>query len=219
MSKQIYLTLSFGLLVCILQSCSGVYYPGLRSNPIGPRMIQPIPRNGDINALPQDANFVQSYPKYKKTKTNSKFGALVRIIEFEYDIEDTFSIIPRITTGYDEGEMTGVLTILLDQYELTYENKSPQVREYVETVSYETSSPSSISTIQNTKQEKQDKLVKRSQLYNSAKFSLEDEDVNLILRSKKISYIIHFQNTEVIIFPTKEQFRIVKRMIQKYYNK
>ncbi len=246
MRKKFNSYICFGLLTFLLQSCTNSIYPGFYSPRLGPRMIQPIPQNGNVNVLPQDANFVQSYPKYKKSKTNSRFGALVRIIEFEYDIKDTFSIIPRITSGYDEGEMTGLLTIMIDQYELTYENKMPQVREYVEEVSYESSRPvqqsqqvynpantdiivspegehstvyhpGSVSTIHNAIQEKQTQVVNRSQLYNSAKYSVEDEDVRLILRSKALSYVVHLQNADLSIHPTKEQIRILKRMIQKHY--
>lgn len=235
------------LLLIVLQSCTARVLPGFYSGPLGPRMIQPIPRNGNVNALPQDANFVQSYPKYSKTKTNSKFGALVRIIEFEYDIAETFTIIPRITSGFDEGEMTGLITIILDQYELTYDNKEIQVREYVEKVSYESDipvsqttqvynpattdivvspegehstvfNPGSTSTIHNTIQKKQNQVVNRSQLYNSVKYSIEHEDVALLSRTKTLKYIVHLQNTNIAIYPSKEQIRILKRMILEHYS-
>jgi len=247
MRKRYFLGLSFGLLVCLLPSCTRGVYPGFYTpRMLGPRMIQPIPNNGNENVLPQDANFVQSYPNYHKSKTNSKFGALVRVIEFEYDIAESFSIIPRITSGYDEGEMTGLITIVVDQFELSYENKETEVREYVEVVSYESSrpvqqtqqvynpattdiivspegehttvhNPGSMSTIYNSIQEKQNQVVNRSQLYNSTKYRLEDEDVKLIFNSKTLSYIIHLQNATISIYPTKEQIRILKRMIQKHY--
>ncbi len=249
MRKSIFLHFSFFLVVCLLHSCTRGIYPGFYApNRLGPRMIQPIPQNGNENALPQDANFVQSYRKYEKSKTHSKFGALVRVIEFEYDIADSFSIIPRITSGYDEGEMTGLITIVVDQYELSYENKEPQVREYVEEVSYESSrpvqqtqqihnpattdiivspegehttvhNPGSMSTVYNTIQEKQNQVVKRSQLYNSAKYRLEDEDVTLLYNSKTLFYILHLQNATIAIYPTKEQIRVLKRMIKKHYSK
>jgi hypothetical protein len=232
-----------GLMICLLNSCTpNTFYPGFYTPGISPRIIQPIPQNGNENALPQNANFVQSYSKYKKSKTNSTFGALVRVIEFEYDIKDNFTIIPRITSGYDEGEMTGLLTILIDQYELTYENKATQVREYVETVSYESSrsdqssrstntnvivtpegshsnmtSPGSVSTLHNGIQEKDMQVLNRSQLYNSANYIVEDEDVKLLLKSKTLSFVIHLQNTNLTIFPTKEQIRILKKMINKHY--
>lgn len=198
-------------------------YPGFYSPRIGPRMIQPIPRDGDVNVLPEKANFVQSYPKYKKSKADSKFGALVRIIEFEYDIKDTFTIFSRITTGYDEGEMTGLVTILIDQYELTYEDKLPQVRDYVEEVSYESSRPVQQTQqihnpITTANQKKQTQVVNRSQLYNSAKFNLEDEDVRLMARSKTLTFILHLQNAEIAIYPSKEQIKILKRMIRKHYS-
>lgn len=182
-------------------------FPGFYSPRMGPRMIQPIPQDMNMTTLPKDPNFVQSYPRYKKSKADSKFGALVRIIEFEYDIMDTLSILARITSGYDEGEMTGLVSILVDQYELTYEDKSPQVRDYVEEVSYESS-----------KSTKQTELINRSQLFNSIKFNLEDEDVRLMSRSKTLVFIIHLQNAEIAVYPSKEQIKILKRMIRKHYN-
>jgi len=237
----------FYITIILLQSCTARVLPGLYSTPLGPRMIQPIPQNGNVNALPQDANFVQSYPKYKKSKANGKFGPLVRIIEFEYDIADTFSIRPRLTSGFDEGEMTGLITIILDQYELTYENKLTQIREYVEEVSYETDrpvhqtnqvhtpastnirlnsygnhsavlDPGSTAIIQKTQQKKLSQVVKRSQLYNSTKYSIEDEDVALLLRSKSIIFVVHLQNAEISIYPSKEQIRILRSMILEHYS-
>lgn len=246
MRKRNHLHITFVLLIVLIQSCAPGIYPGFYAPQLGPRMIQPISQNGNINALPKDANFVQSYAKYKKTKAYSRFGALVRIIEFEYDITDSFSIIPRITSGYDEGEMTGMLTILLDDYELTYENPNPQVRDYVEEVSYESSRPvqnsqqvhtpaktdivvtpegqhstvmhpASVSTVYNTIQEKQNQVINRSQLYNSARYIIEDEDVLLLLKTASLQYKIHLQNCNIIVQPTKEQIRILKRMIEQHY--
>jgi len=234
------------LVASIFLSCTPTIGPGFYAPRFGPRMIQPIPQTGEVNILPEDPNFAQSYHRYKKSKTDSKFGALVRIIEFEYDITDTFYIIPRITSGYDEGEMTGLLTIMLDQYELTYENKEIQVREYVEKVSYESSrpvqqsqqihnpattdivvnpdgqhstvhKPGSVSTAYNTTREKQTQEVNRSQLYNTTKYRFEKDDIQLLLRSNSLSYVVHLQNADLTIHPSKEQFRILKRMLQKYY--
>jgi hypothetical protein len=226
MYKSVLIFFSVAVIVCLFQSCVGPIYSGLRTYPLSPRMIQPVDNRGDKNALPPDPNFVQSYTKYKKSKTNSNFGALVRIIEFEYDISDSISIAPRITSGFDEGEMTGVFTIILDQYELTYENKNPEVREYVEEVSFESSRSinenqtlhqNPISAVANNRQEKKDKVISRSQLYNSAKFLLEAEDARLIQRSKTLYYIIHLQNCEIAVYPTKEQIKVIKRMLLQHY--
>lgn len=197
-----------------LYSCAGPMYPVLTPNPLRPRVIQPIPSNGNVNAIPENSNFIQSYSKYKKSKVNStKFGALVRIIEFEYDITDSLTILPRLTTGFDEGEMTGLITILLDQYELSYEDKHPQIREYVEEVSYESTSASRMQP----SNARQAEVKNRSQIYNATRFTLENEDANLILRSKTLTYIIHLENCELAIYPTKEQLRILKRMIKKHF--
>ena len=227
MYKSVFLILGITVIGCLFQSCAGPTYPGLRSFPLSPRMIQPVQERGNKNALPPDPNFVQSYNKYKKSKANSNFGALVRIIEFEYDISDTISIVPRITTGFDEGEMTGVFTIMLDQYELIYENKDPEVREYVEEISYEPTRPVSNNQIlnpnpinaavANNSKEKQIKVVNRSQLFNSAKFLLEPEDARLIQRSKTLYFIIQLQNCEISVYPSKEQIKVLKRMILKHY--
>ena len=227
MCKTLFYFVGVGIIICLCQSCTGPMYTGMRTNPLAPRMIQPVSERGHENVLPPKPNFVQSYSKYKKSKTNSQFGALVRVIEFEYDISDTLSIIPRLTTGYDEGEMTGWFTIMLDQYELTYHNNQPQVREYVEEISYESSQkvnqnrllhdPVRTAVVNNT-QPKQINVVNRSQLYNSAKFILEPEDAKFILRSKTLYYIIKLQNCEITVYPSKEQIKVVKRMIQKYYS-
>lgn len=228
-------------------SCTRAYIPGpYIANPLGPRMIQPIPRNANANALPEEPNFVQSYPKYWKSKADSKFGALVRIIEFEYNIGDTITITPRITSGFDEGEMTGLFTILSDEYELTYENKNPQIREYIEEVSYESNRPvrqaqqihnpartdvivgpdgqhstvhhpASYSTVYNNLQEKQSQVINRSQIYNTATYRLEHEDVKSIQKSKSLQFKIQLQNCEITIRPSKEQIRVLQRMIQKHY--
>lgn len=211
-----------------MQSCTGPVYPmGMRTGPFGPRIVQPpVPYHRDVNELPSDPNFVQTYTQHKKTKTNSNFGALIRIIEFEYDISDTIKIHPRITTGYDEGEMTGTFTIMLDQYELTYKNDEIQVREYVEELSYD---PSEMRT--NTRviydpigaaatkatQKEENRNLKRSQLYNSSYFFLEPEDARMLLRSKTLYYIVQLQNCEIAIFPSKEQIKVIKRMIQTYF--
>ena len=215
MYKSVLISFGFAVMLCLFQSCVGPMYPGLRTYPLSPRMIQPVDDRGNNNALPPDPNFVQSYNKYKNSKTNSKFGALVRIIEFEYDISDTISIAPRLTSGYDEGEMTGLFTIMLDQYELTYENKNPEVREYVEEVSFESSrslnenqilytNPINAGLVNNG-QEKQDKVINRSQLYNSAKYLLEPEDARFIQRSKTLYFIIHLQNCEIAVYPSKNK--------------
>lgn len=247
MTRSFFILILVGLLVSMLQSCNGVMYPNPRSNPFAPRMIQPIPSNGNVNALPQNSNFIQSYAKYKKSKVNSdKFGALVRIIEFEYEITDSLSIIPRITSGFDEGEMTGSMMILLDNYELTYKNDQIQTREYVEEVSFESSrsvprtqqiynpgstnvivnpdgthstvlTPATTSTVQNNVNEKRIRVENRSQIYNSVKYRLESEDADLILNSKSLVYVIQFQNCELSIYPTKEQLRILKRMIKMHF--
>ena len=245
MFKKIQYILFLGLIVSVLYSCTNTIYPGFYAPGIGPRMIQPIPNNGHDNLLPEDPNFVQSYPRYHKGKSHSRFGALVRIIEFEYDITDSVVIIPRITSGYDEGEMTGQLTILLDQYELTYENMNVEVREYVEKVSYETDYPANstqqvynpgtadvivtpegqhttihrpgtISTIQRNIQPKQSQVVNRSQIYNSSRYILEYDDIAIFLRSKTLAYIIELDNTEIAIYPSEEQRRILKKMIQSH---
>ena len=234
------------LIVIFAQSCTPVIGPGLYVPSIGPRMMQPIPQTGNVNVLPEDPNFTQSYHKYRKSKADSKFGALVRIIEFEYNIADTFFITPRITSGFDEGEMTGLMTIMLDQYELTYENRETQIREYVEKVSFESTRPvqqsqhihnpattdvivgpdgrhstvhraGSVSIANSTVQEKQTKVESRSQLYNTTQYTFEAEDIPLLLRSNTLTYIIHLQNADITIYPTKEQFRILKRMLKKYY--
>ncbi|MEM9546310.1 MAG: hypothetical protein AAGA77_10060 [Bacteroidota bacterium] len=216
------------LLGLITQSCVRPINPGFYSPRFGPRMIQPVPQIGNANVLPSDPNFTQSYHNYRKSKANSRMGALVRIIEFEYDISNSFSLTPRLTTGYDEGEMTGWLTIVIDQYELTYENKEPQIREYVEEVSYESSrstqgsqqvyNPGNMATVYNSIQEKPTQVVNRSQLYNSAKYILENEDVNLLLRTNTLSFVVHLQNADMNIYPSEDQIRVLKRMIQKYYN-
>ena len=210
-----------------MQSCVQPMYPGVTTNPLAPRMIQPVSTRGNENMLPKDPNFVQSYSDYKKSKTNSRLGALVRIIEFEYDISDSISINPRITTGFDEGEMTGWFKIMLDQYELTYENKNIKVREYVEEISYEapeTKNPDRILydpigvAASNNTQQRPIKVVNRSQLYNSAKFYLEAEDARLIQRSKTMYYVIQLEHCSMAVYPTKEQIRVLKRMIQKHYS-
>lgn len=226
MFKSIVSFLGLGLLICLLHSCVRPMYPGMGLNPMAPRMIPAVSDRGNVNALPTSTNFVQSYTNYKKSKTNSHFGALVRLIEFEYDISDSISITPRLTTGFDEGEMTGWFTIMLDQYELTYENKDVQVREYVEEISYE--APQNISrermiydpvgaAASNATQKKPIKVVNRSQLYNSAKFYLEAEDARYIQRSKTLYFKIQLQNCTMTIFPSKEQIRVLKRMILKHY--
>ena len=227
MYKSIFILIIGSVVLCTLPSCYAPMYPGLRMYPPAPRVIQPIDNRGDKNALPSNPNFVQSYTKHKKSKTNSKFGALVRSIEFEYDISDTISIIPRLTSGYDEGEMTGLLTIMLDQYELTYEDNHPEVREYVEEISYESERSSNGNQllyndpiragIANNNKEKQNKVINRSQLYNSAKYLLEAEDARLIQRSKTLYFIIQFTNCEIAVYPSKEQIGVLKRMILKHY--
>lgn len=217
----------FCLLICLLQACTPNVYPGLRPFPLAPRVIQPMEdRRGNENVLPPDPNFVQSYTKFKKSKTDSRFGALVRVVEFEYDISDTISIIPRLTSGYDEGQMTGWFTIMLDQYELTYENTQPQIRDYVEEISFESSDkidenrflydPIGAAAVNST-QKNQTSVVNRSQLYNSAKYVLEPEDARLIERSKTLYFVIHLQNCTLSVFPSKEQVKVIKRMISKYY--
>ena len=227
MYKSIFILIIGSVVLCTLPSCYAPMYPGLRMYPPAPRVIQPIDNRGDKNALPSNPNFVQSYTKHKKSKTNSKFGALVRSIEFEYDISDTISITPRLTSGYDEGEMTGLLTIMLDQYELTYEDNHPEVREYVEEISYESERSSNGNQllyndpiragIANNNKEKQNKVINRSQLYNSAKYLLEAEDARLIQRSKTLYFIIQFTNCEIAVYPSKEQIGVLKRMILKHY--
>ena len=243
MLKKLSYNLFLVLMISTFVSCNNAIYPGFYAPGIGPRMIQPIPNNGNENLLPQHSNFVQSYPRYNKGKSHSRFGALVRIIEFEYDITDSVVIIPRITSGFDEGEMTGKFTILLDQYELTYENQNVDVREYVEKVSYETDypvnstqqvynppstdvivspegqhatvhRPGTISTIQRNMQPKQSQVVNRSQIYNSSRYIMEFDDIILLLRSKSLSYVIELDNTDITIYPSEEQRRILKKMIQ-----
>ena len=232
--------------IFIASSCTPSIYPGIYPRSIGPRMIQPVSTYDNVNALPPKPNFTQSYSHYAKSKVDSKFGAVVRIIEFEYDISDTLTITPRLTSGFDEGEMTGILTILLDQYELTYENPSPEIRSYVEEVSYESSyprnqsqqvfqpartdivvnpdgshstvhRPSTVSTIQNAVQEKEMQVISKSQLYNSASYNLEEDDIPLMLRSSSLTYLVQLQNCYIKIMPSKEQFRVLKRMVAEYY--
>ena len=203
-------------------------YPVPSSGIIGPRIIQPpVPNHRDPAPIPEDANFVQAYSKHRKTKTNSNFGALVRSIEFEYDIADTITISARLTSGFDEGQMTGVITMMLDQYELTYENKAVQVREYVEELAYEMVRPDQDSrvvydpignAVQNSNnQGKRDKVIRRSQLFNQVSVTLESEDARFITRSKTLYFIVELENCKIIIYPNKDQIRFLKRMIQKHY--
>jgi len=234
----------FLLLVIVLgiSSCRPNLFPR------APFMIQPVPRFQKVEDLPNRPNFVQSYPNYKKDKTTSRFGPLVRIIELEYKIGDTIYFTPRMTSGFDEGEMTGEITLLLDQYELEYTSNDVQIREYVESVSYESEFPldktpqnhnsaktdviigphgnpaSIVQTpipinVYNARNRRQFQNVERSQLYNMAQIRLENEDIPLLLKSDNLSFIVHLQNTDISIYPTKEQFRILKRMIHKYHLK
>ncbi|MDF1696940.1 MAG: hypothetical protein P1U56_13945 [Saprospiraceae bacterium] len=238
------------MLLCAsaLQSCNSTIYSAFNSSPFGPGMMKPLNATHSDNALPKYPNFVQGYQQYSKTKANSRFGALIRIIEFEYDIQDSFHIIPRITTGYDEGQMTGLMTIVLDQYELVYENPAPKVRAYVEEVSFESNrsmresqktyspiragtvvtpqgqhttviQPTPLSIAQNSVSGKGEQVMNRSQLYNSAKFSLEQEDVYLFHRSKSLYYKIHLEHCDILVFPSKEQIKILKGMLASHYQK
>jgi len=202
----------------ILQSCVRTISPGFYTPGFGPRMVQPTPQTGNINALPSDPNFTQSYHKYHKSKANSKFGALVRIIEFEYDISDTLSVIPRITSGFDEVEEVSYESSRpVQQSQQVYNPPTTNVVVSPEGQHSTVHNPGSMSTVYNNMQEKQSQVINRSQLYNSAKYAMEDEDVSLILRTKSLSYIIHLQNADITIFPSKEQIRVLKRMIRKHY--
>ena len=71
--------------------------------------------------------------------------------------------------------------------------------------------------IANNNKEKQNKVINRSQLYNSAKYLLEAEDARLIQRSKTLYFIIQFTNCEIAVYPSKEQIGVLKRMILKHY--
>lgn len=247
--KSLNTMMALVVLSIIFFSCTS---RGLYSGYLGPNyypsMIQPLQQDINVDDLPHQPNFVHSYHNYKKSKTDSQFGALVRILEFEYDISDSLFIIPRFTSGFDEGQMTGVVKILLDQYELTYEDSNPEIREYVEEVSYEIPkshhqskqiyapnspnaavrqavlpstvlTPSSTSIIRNELQDEKRKVVRRSQIYNRARIALERDDVQLLIRTNSLSYVVYLDHAVLNVYPTKDQIRALKRMIQKYYKK
>ena len=79
--------------------------------------------------------------------------------------------------------------------------------------------PTPNAIIRQSLEDKDEQLLYRSQLYNSAKFIIDPEDVILFSRSKTLYFKIQLEQCDMVIYPKADQARAIKRMIKENYKR
>lgn len=146
---------------------------------------------------------------------------IVRFANFTFDKSDSLRITVDITTSLNEGKINGDLTLLLDEYELEYAS-IPNSKQYVETLEVESQSryPSQFRGRQNLANilinSATRKTVSRNsqkQYWNTVSIVIEPEDKILMLGSSDIFFSIKTKKCRLIIYPSYEHVRELKRFL------
>ncbi len=176
--------------------------------------------SGD-NDIPDFPLFTQIYKQSESTISDSRFGPVVRIIEFEYDLRDSFVVIARITTGFNEGNISGKFSIIVDDYELEYLINDIESRDYVERIEFNNKISNTTWSrmpfsygLPRSKPKETKEHLSRSQIFNAIKIIIHQEDRLLIANSDIIRFSIEVKNGEIVIFPSKKQRDILRKMLR-----
>ncbi len=147
---------------------------------------------------------------------------VVRFANFTFDKNDTLRITVDITTSLSENKINGDLILLLDEYEIEYAGE-PNSKQYVETLEVESQSRyprqfrSRRSLVDILFSSATTKIVSRDsqkQYWNTVSIIIEPEDESLLLTSSDIFFSIKTMKCELMIYPSYEQVRELKRFLR-----
>ena len=152
-------------------------------------------------------------------------------------------VLMMLTSGFNEGEILDHLIIHLQNEEsIKVDFETTESREYVETYSYNYTQPvnnsqtvtefggidvvtkadgtvehvhrpATTKTVNTTEQVAHNSQGGKSQLFNSAKMQLEKDDIANIKSNGVENFEVFFQNSTLILTPTKYQGREMKRYL------
>jgi len=146
---------------------------------------------------------------------------IVRFANFTFDKNDSLRITVDITTSISENKINGELTLLLDEYEIEYAN-NPITKQYVETLEIESqtryprhfrSRQSFANILLSSGTRKAVRRDSQKQYWNTVSIVLEPEDESLLLNSSDIFFSMKTKKCELMIYPSYEQVKELKRFL------